>query len=186
VVLTERCMERLRCWEWELKKAGKWNDAQTPLMMAEQGILTYQALLRAIKDLAAMAHIKKRVTTHVLRKSTGTHMARRDPKLAREQLGITQEVFERHYDQPRLQDRLDQRDIIPGAQSSHAGVEARMGQLTLQLRQGRISPEEWEREISRLELQDATRPASKGHDLRSRSYSFKTCRCLSKRLVPYV
>jgi site-specific recombinase XerD len=164
VVLTERAINRLRAWENELRRAGKWKGPETPVMTAERGIFTYQSLLKSLKDLAALARIRKRVATHVIRKSTGTHMARKDPKLAREQLGITQEVFDRHYDQPRLQDRLDQRDIIPGATTSYATMESRIGQLTMQMRQGKISQQEWEREVHRLELQEAVAPASKGHD----------------------
>lgn len=165
VVLTERVMNRLRTWESEIRRSGKWGGPETPIMTAERGILTYQSLLKALKDLASLARLRKRVATHVIRKSTGTHMARKDPKLAREQLGITQEVFDRHYDQPRLKDRLEQRDIIPGSTpTTPAGMEGRIGQLTMQLRQGKISQAEWEHELSRLELQDATRPASKAHD----------------------
>ncbi|HLF16104.1 MAG TPA: tyrosine-type recombinase/integrase [Candidatus Thermoplasmatota archaeon] len=164
VVLTDRCVERLRTWESELRRESRWSGPETPIMQAERGILTYQSLLKALKDLAALAGLKKPVTTHVLRKSTGTHMARKDRKLAREQLGITQKIFDLHYDQPRLKDRLEQRDIIPGASATYATMEVKMGQLTRQFREGKISEEEWKRELTRLELQDATRPASKGHD----------------------
>jgi integrase len=164
VVLTERCVERLRIWESELRREAHWSGPGTPIMTADRGILTYQALLKALKDLAALAGLKKKVTTHVLRKSTGTHMARKDPKLAREQLGISLKVFNETYDQPRLKDRLEQRDIIPGASATYASMEVKMGQLTRQFREGKISQAEWERELTRLELQDATRPASKGYD----------------------
>lgn len=60
--------------------------------------------------------IKKKVTTHVPRKGAGTHMAKENPRLAREQLGITQKVFEKHYNQPTVGDRIEHRDLVLGAQ----------------------------------------------------------------------
>ena len=40
-------------------------------------------------------------------------MARENPKLAQEQLGISAAVFNLHYNQPSLEDRLMRRDILP-------------------------------------------------------------------------
>lgn len=44
----------------------------------------------------------------------GTLIARETPKYAWEQLGITAKIFEAHYHQPSLQDRMDQRDLLLG------------------------------------------------------------------------
>lgn len=131
---------------------------ESSIMTAERGIVTYATVLCALKDLAALAGITKNVTTHILGKSTGTHRARHDPKLAREQLGITQKTFDLHYSQPRLQDRQESRDIIPASTPSYASVEALIGAFTIQLKRGQISQAEWDRKMAQIDLEQGLHP----------------------------
>lgn len=68
----------------------------------------------SLKAAAVAAGVHKPVSTHVVRKSVGTLMGRDNPKLAQLQLGISEAVFNAHYNQPLLEDRLARRDLVPG------------------------------------------------------------------------
>ena len=163
-VLTERCLERLRQWRRILMDHRHWDGPATPIMRCERGVITYQTVNQALKDLAELAGIKKRVTTHVLRKSVGTHMGKQNPRLAREQLGITAKVFDLHYNQPTVQDRVERRDLLIGATASSKNAEERIGSLFLRLRRGDISQQEFDREVNRGLLAEATQARPKGFD----------------------
>ncbi|HUR24993.1 MAG TPA: tyrosine-type recombinase/integrase [Candidatus Thermoplasmatota archaeon] len=163
-VLTERALRRLRDWRGELIRARRWKGEKTPIMTASRGVVTYGLVNPALHDLATLAGIRKNVTTHVTRKSVGTHMGKENPRLAREQLGITDKVFQRHYNQPTVKDRIDRRDLLIGAEGSAKTAEARIGALFLQMRKGVISQQEFDREVSRGLLSEATKPQPKSDD----------------------
>jgi site-specific recombinase XerD len=166
VVLTERALARIDgqrrfLADRELLVRG---DETPMLTVSTGGLMAYQTLNRNLKVLASKAQVQKPVTTHVIRKSTGTLMARENPRLAREQLGITQKVFERHYNQPTIADRMARRDIIPGATARSRSLEERVGALYLDLRRGRISQAEFDREFDRCRLDGVTTPGLKIED----------------------
>ena len=52
--------------------------------------------------------------TRVIRKSVRTIIAKQNPRFARDQLGISNRVFEEHYNQPTIEDRLERGEILPG------------------------------------------------------------------------
>lgn len=165
-LLTERALEHLRKWRTFLKDAGAWKgDEGTPIMMGPRGeTVSYPTVNDALHDLAALAGINKVVTTHVPRKTVGTHVAKENPKMAQLQLGITQKVFERNYNQPTLKDRMDRRDLLPGAQPGSRRVAERIGALYLQKQRGLISDQEFDREVHRGLIAEATMPQPKQND----------------------
>ncbi|MFA5944346.1 MAG: tyrosine-type recombinase/integrase [Candidatus Thermoplasmatota archaeon] len=165
-LLTERALRRLQDQRKFLIKHKSWlGEDKTPIMMGPRGkVVTYQTMNDSLHRLAALAHIRKNVTTHVPRKSVGTHMAKENPRLAREQLGITQKVFEKHYNQPTLEDRMDRRDLLPGASATIKSPAERIGALYLDLAKGKISQQEFDQELGRGLLADATKPKAKDQD----------------------
>ena len=165
-LLSDRALRCLKEQRQFLMEKGTWlGEDKTPILMGPKGkTVTYNTVNVALHDLAELALIKKRVTTHVPRKSVGTHMARDNPRLAREQLGITAKIFDKHYNQPRLEDRLERRDLLPGAAPSAKSPTERIGELYTQLARGKISQQEFDRELSRRLLTDAIKPKSKEPD----------------------
>lgn len=92
-----------------------WAAPETPVFVAPGGTaLTPQWANRPLGRLASAAGVANRVTTHIIRKSCGTLIGLQNPKLAQEQLGISERVFNRHYNLPTLEGRLSRRDILPG------------------------------------------------------------------------
>lgn len=115
-ILTERALERLRRRVEYLQQQPYWKGDATALLAGKTGRpITPQAINRMLKDCLVAAGIKKHIATHALRKNVGTHIAKKNPRFAHEQLGITAKIFEAHYNQPALEDRLESRDILPGA-----------------------------------------------------------------------
>ena len=164
-VLTKRCLEALKRHEAYMRKSPQWKGLETPILMGPRGItVSYQWMLRSLHTLAGLAGIRKPVTTHLFRKSVGTHMAKENPRLAREQLGITAKVFEAHYNQPTIKDRLDRRDLLMGAEGRSTADEARIGALYLQMRRGVISQQELEREVSKILALEAATPRRRDFD----------------------
>jgi hypothetical protein len=51
--------------------------------------------------------------------------------LAREQLGITDKVFQKHYNQPALEDRLQHHDLLMGDEETPPQQQACIGTLRL-------------------------------------------------------
>lgn len=111
-----------------LEQLPIWRGRDTVLFCGPDGRpVTAQWLNRTLKDLAEAAGIHKPVTTHVLRKTAASLMASKNPQLAQLQLGISEEVFRRHYSFPNLEERLAQRDLLPGG--SAADVEPVAGRV---------------------------------------------------------
>lgn len=160
--MTERALERLRRRIDYLKRTDNWRGDETPILMGKGGRpLTPQAINRMLADCATMAGIRKKVTTHMLRKSVGTHIAKQNPRFAQDQLGITAKIFEAHYNQPTLDDRLERRDILPGAVTAAPRTPDEMvGQAWLKYSQGRMSREDFETvlvQADRLRAQPSVR-----------------------------
>ena len=91
-------------------------------------------------------------------------MGKDNPKMAAEQLGITGKIFDKHYNQPDLDDRIARRDLLPGAGFAGSEDEKRIGTLYMQMRRGLVSEQEFEREVNRSLLADATNPRPKALD----------------------
>lgn len=113
-ILSMRASTQLQNWIDSLSQSPPWIGLGTKLLVTPKGRpLTGQWINWHLRRCAAAAGITKRVSTHVIRKSVGTIMARENPKLAQLQLGITSYVFNVHYNQPLLEDRLKRRDLLP-------------------------------------------------------------------------
>ncbi|HEX2066744.1 MAG TPA: tyrosine-type recombinase/integrase, partial [Candidatus Thermoplasmatota archaeon] len=140
VVLSDRAIQRLRWWLGYLERDPHWRGRESPLFMGpRQGrLVSKQFINRALHDLARLAGTGKPVTTHVIRKSVGTLMALVNPKLAQEQLGITEKVFHRHYNQPLLEDRLAHREVLPGVVERRT-PEAVLGSAYLRFLRGEVT-----------------------------------------------
>lgn len=147
-VLTPRAAMRLRAWADRLSSAPSWNGPETPVFVGPSGNpVASQWINRKLKQAAARAGIRKPISTHVIRKSVGTLMGRENPKLAQLQLGITAKVFNAHYNQPLLEDRLAKRNILPGSGWKPRTPEEIAGSAALAFESGRLSREEYERQI---------------------------------------
>lgn len=140
VVLSMRAVHRLSWWIAYLEHSPHWKGRDTPLFMGPRGdVVSHQLVNRSLHELAARAGLNKNVTSHVFRKSAGTLMALVNPKLAQEQLGITENVFNRHYNQPLLEDRLAHREILPGVTTAHPSPEEGVGHAYLRFQRGDIT-----------------------------------------------
>jgi len=153
-VLTDRCIERLRAWQGFVSQTPHWRGRATPILIGPRGdLVTAQFINRTLKALAAMAGVRKPITSHVLRKSGGTMMARQNPKLAQEQLGVTWKIFNLHYNQPMLEDRLERRDILPGATASSQTPVERIGQAYLKFQRGLVTRAELDELVQRATIE---------------------------------
>ena len=78
--------------------------------------------------------------------------AKKNPRFAHEQLSIKAKIFEAHYNQPALEDRLESRDILPGAVTAAPRTPDEMiGQAWLKYSQRRLSRAEFEATILHAE-----------------------------------
>lgn len=144
VVLTERAAARLHWMERFLETQPVWRGCdQTPLIPGTSGLpLTGAALNRMLKGAAALAGLDQEIWNHLLRKSVGTHIAKINPRLAADQLGITSKVLEAHYNMPTVEDRIERRDIIPGSNWRPTSPEELVGRAFLERARGASSKEE--------------------------------------------
>lgn len=149
-VLTPRATLALKTWCDGLRELPCWNGASTLLFVNPTGKpLTGKWLNDSLKAATAAAGIGKLVTTHVIRKSAGTLIGRENPKFAQLQLGISAEVFNRHYNQPLIEDRMAKRDILPGASWQPSTPEEQAGNALLEFMRGRKSRLELEEDVAR-------------------------------------
>jgi integrase len=162
VVLTPAALASLRAQETNLRAQGLWAGLETPILLARSGrALRPSAINRLLSRTAVLAGITKPVTTHVLRKSVGTHIGRYNARYAAEQLGITMRVFETHYNQPTVEDRLTRRDILPGSAWQPTAPEEIAGRAWLLHAQGLISEAEFQAILHRADVLRSL-PAKKG------------------------
>ena len=138
-VLSERAVAKLRERRAYCMTRPWWRGENTPILAGRTGNpLTNQAVNQMLKRAGVRAGFTSRLTTHGIRKSAGTIMARQNPRYAREQLGITPKVFEAHYNQPTVEDRLERRDLVP-AVGAQAGPDELIGRAYLDLQAQRIT-----------------------------------------------
>ncbi len=114
IVLSDGAVKALRDWVQTIRSNPTWKGEETPIFMHADGSLTQPAWInRHLKAVARKAGITQVVTSHVLRKSVGTIIAQTNPKFAAMQLGISSKVFSLHYHQPRREDCLALRHLLP-------------------------------------------------------------------------
>lgn len=156
-VLNDRAVARLRDWIGYLRAdSGVWDGPQTPVFVGPTGDpVSGQWVNRVLKKVAVFAGVRKEVTTHVIRKSVGTHIGKENPKLAKEQLGITDEVYERHYNQPTVEDRKQRRDLLPSADERPSTPEEKIGRAYKAYQNGEISHEEFLERAEQARTEDA-------------------------------
>lgn len=152
VVLNSRALVALRGWVAHLRDIPAWRGSETVLFCGPDGSpLSHKWCNQSLKKAAVTAGINKPVSTHVVRKSAGTFMARHNSRYAREQLGISEKVFEKHYNVPLIEDRLSRRDLLPGSDWTPKTAEEIAGVASLALREGKITPDEHEARLSEAE-----------------------------------
>jgi integrase len=152
VVLSVRALTRLKRREANLRAWGLWKGLDTPILLGRSGqSLTPNTLNRMLRSAARLAGIMKPISTHVLRKSVGTHIGRYNPRYAAEQLGITERTFELHYNQPTLDDRLARRDLLPGHRWEPTTPEEMVGRAWLSRNRGDISETEFQEVVLRAD-----------------------------------
>lgn len=150
IVLTPRAMVALSSHVELLRQSAAWHGDGTPLFCDAKGNpLSDDFANEGLKRVAIAAGIRKSVTTHAIRKAAGTLIAKHNPRLAQEQLGITERVFNRHYNQPTLQDRIDRRDILPGGEWTPTSPEEIAGAALLDLLAGRSSKDEFDAHVAK-------------------------------------
>jgi site-specific recombinase XerD len=148
-VSTDRAIVALHGHVDYLYDSKHWTGTEACVFMRDtEKPLTTQGVNRMLSDVAAFAGIRKNVTTHLFRKSVGTIMGRENPKLAREQLGITDRVFSRHYFWPTLDDRLPRRDILPGVHWRPTTAEGMAAQAALEYDRGKMTEEQFRHVIA--------------------------------------
>lgn len=151
-VLSERAIAKLRERRAYCMTRPWWRGEETPILTGRTGKpLTTQAVNQMLARASARAGFTAKLTTHGIRKSAGTIMARQNARYAREQLGITPKVFEAHYNQPTVEDRLERRDLVPVV-GTQPGPDALVGKAFMDLQAQRIS---------RAEFQDIVERANK-------------------------
>lgn len=162
VVLSERAVARLRERRAYCMTRPWWRGEETPIIAGRSGRpLTLETINNKLKAAAARAGFTDRVTSHVIRKSSGTMMARENPRYAREQLGITAKVFEKHYNQPTIEDRLERRDLVPTVQE---GPDALIGRAFMDLQAQRITSAEFQDILERANRMRAAPQPMRGDE----------------------
>lgn len=142
-VLSERAVAKLRERRAYCVRQPWWRGDETPILAARTGKpLATKSVNRMLARAGVEAGFEARLTTHGIRKSAGTIMARRNARYAREQLGITAKVFEANYNQPTVEDRLTRRDLVPSVGTA-LDPDAMVGQALLELEAGRLTRAEF-------------------------------------------
>lgn len=164
-VLTPRALAHLRERRSYLMSRPVWRGGETPILVGTRGRpIRPQTVNKKLREAAARAGISKYISTHVVRKSVGTHMGKYNPRFAQEQLGITMKIFEGHYNQPTIDDRAERRDILPGVGSAAPQTpEEMIGRAVLDLNAGRITQKQYNEVLARADRLRAT-PKTGGED----------------------
>lgn len=86
--------------------------------------------------------------------TVSTLIGRENPKLAVQQLGLSDQVFQAHYNRPRLEDCLQRRDILPGSDGVCQSPMEGPGTAHWRFDHGLIDKAELDRvrELTRLEV----------------------------------
>jgi hypothetical protein len=141
-----------------LKASPQWKGPETPLFTTTRGVvLSYQTIYRHIRKAGALMGHPEPVRPHTLRKSVGTHMGKRNEVLAREQLGITDKVFKKHYFQPTVDDRIERRDLLLDATwEPEPAPDQRLLRAYKDLEAGTLTREKFNVIRKQIELETAT------------------------------
>lgn len=105
--------------EWNLyrkyRDSDDWTDSAPAFVQVKtQGkVMSAKFVNRMLKDYASRAGINKRITCHLMRKSGGTELAMKNPKLAQGQLGHKSPLITlKHYVCPNDDDKRRINDIL--------------------------------------------------------------------------
>lgn len=140
----------MRTWCDPLGTLPIWKGEQTPVFVDEAGEpLLIQWVNKTLTGAAAVAGISKPVSSHIIRKSVGTPTGRENPKFAQLQLGISADVYNEHYNQPILEDRMAKRDILPGSKWKPTTPEEIAGSALLDLTSGKLPRDEFNERVAR-------------------------------------
>ncbi|MES2155581.1 MAG: tyrosine-type recombinase/integrase [bacterium] len=113
-ILSDTAVREAKEWIDTIKGDPAWKGDATPFFIHSDGSLVQPAWFnKHLKALGKLAGIQQKLTTHVLRKSVGTILAKVNPKFAEQQLGTSSRVFHEHSNQMSLQDRQDLRHLLP-------------------------------------------------------------------------
>ena len=148
-VLSERAIAKLRERRAYCETRPWWNGDDTPILAGATGRpLTTNAVNGMLARACVLAGFDAKLTTHGIRKSAGTIMARTNERYAREQLGITKKVFDQNYNQPTVEARLERRDLVPVVGNAN-DPDAVIGKAFLDLQAQRITRHEFNEIVSR-------------------------------------
>lgn len=125
-----------------LKVARRMQKAGIPITEIQKRLrdqfgveLTYRQIQAPLKKLRDEERTKRRAQTD---KDDGPAY-----RLAAEQLGITDEVLNKHYLQPSLEDRKDRRDLLPSGTDERLTPKEEIGRAWMEFRDGSLSEEEF-------------------------------------------
>lgn len=166
-VLTPKAVGALREWRAYLQTTRLWKGDATRLFTDKVGVPFKDDFINdALRRAAAAAGITKHVSSHVMRKSVGTIIGKKNPKYAALQLGISDKIFNAHYNMPSVEDRLDQREILPGFRRSSTPEEL-AGRALLAFKEGKITGQQFEAELEKAQRMTASpaqrSPESQGY-----------------------
>lgn len=143
-LLTTRAALQLRRWTDYLQTTPAWRGIETAIFIRQDGEpLQTQWVNKALKSTVAYAGLNKRVSTHVIRKSVGTHLAQVDLDYAGRQIGATPRIVQRHYNQPSLDDLLKKRNLLPGSDFKPKTPQKLAGWASLEHQAGRLNREDY-------------------------------------------
>lgn len=95
----------LREWAEHLQVLPFWAGPETRVFVDPNGTpLSCRFINQALARCGRAAGLGRALTSHTIRKSVGTFIARTNPKFGALQLGITDRIFNKHYNQPTPQD----------------------------------------------------------------------------------
>jgi integrase len=150
-LLTPRALVALRKWLHFIEISPFWKGRQTPIFVGPKGkVLSIQTIDRQLRAVAVHAGVRKKVSTHRLRKSVGTAIAQVDPDFAARQLGVSFKILQRHYNMPSMEDLMAKRELLPGAKGFvPRSPEEIAGWATLEHIQGRMTDDELREHLDR-------------------------------------
>lgn len=165
IVLGDSAMVAIRNHAKHLQDIGLWSGPETPVMTGPGGKrVNCQYVNKKLKQLAVIAKVPKKLSTHVIRKSAGTLMgSMEDPAFAALQLGITQAIYNRHYYQPRLEDRLQKRDRLAGSDWTPQSPEEIAGKALLDLERGTIDQHQFDAQLREAKARLSLPPQKEGY-----------------------
>jgi len=138
--------EFLREWNRykQYRDSEEWNPEAPAIVQVDHGGMPVSILFvrRMLKEYAARAGIKKRVTPHIVRKSGGTELSMKNPKLGQIQLGHKSiRTTLTNYTGPNEEDKMQIDEILTPERK--VTVEEIIEQLTKHFVRGELPEEEY-------------------------------------------